>query len=214
MTAPRPTPGSRQESRAASRPAYAYDPEAARQALADSSYGSAEALPPIKMYYNSNDAANTARAEWVAGQYRDVLGIEIELVPTEGTALVALRKEPETFPHLLLVGGWIQDYPDAQNWLSVYFTCDATFAKRFGYCNPDFDALVKQADAERDPELRTSLYEQASELLVADIRVRSSTMVPRTFSSAQDVSGYTATALDVELAGQFTSLLELDVNRP
>lgn len=194
--------------------AYAYDPEAAKQALADSSYGSAEALPPIKMYYNSNDAANTARAEWVAGQYREVLGIEIELVPTEGTALVALRKEPETFPHLLLVGGWIQDYPDAQNWLSVYFTCDATFAKRFGYCNPDFDALVKQADAESDPALRTSLYEQASQILVDDIPGPFLYNGSANLLVSPDVSGYTATALDVSWPGQFTSLLELDVNRP
>ena len=49
----------------------------------------------------------------------------IQLAPTEGTALTALRKDPTTFPQMLLVGGWIQDYPDPQNWLSVYWTCDA-----------------------------------------------------------------------------------------
>lgn len=191
-----------------------YDPEAAKQALADSSYGSAEALPPIKMYYNSNDSANTARAEWVAGQYRDVLGVEIELVPTEGTALVALRKEPETFPHLLLVGGWIGDYPDPQNWLSVYFTCNSTFAMRFGYCNPEFDALVKQADAEPDVALRTSLYEQASQILVDDIPGPFLYNGSANFLVSPDVSGYVPTALDVSWPGQFTSLMDLDVNRP
>lgn len=193
---------------------YAYDPEAAKQALADSSYGSAEALPPIQMYYNSNDAANTARAEWVAGQYREVLGVEIELVPTEGQALVALRKEPSTFPNLLLVGGWIQDYPDAQNWLSVYFKCDATFAKRFGYCNEEFDALVTQADAELDVEKRTALYEEASQILVDDVPGPFLYNGSANLLVSPNVTGYTATALDVSWPGQFTSALELDVNRP
>lgn len=193
---------------------YAYDPEAAKQALAESSYGSAENLPPIQMYYNSNDPANTARAEWVAGQYREVLGVEIELVPTEGTALVALRKEPETFPNLLLVGGWIQDYPDPQNWLSVYFKCDATFALRFGYCNEEFDKLVTEADAEQDIERRTELYQQANQILVDDVPGPFLYNLTGNFLVSPSVSGYTGTALDVSWPGQFTSLLELDVNRP
>ena len=30
------------------------------------------------------DSGATARAEWVAGQYRDILGVEITLEPTDG----------------------------------------------------------------------------------------------------------------------------------
>jgi oligopeptide transport system substrate-binding protein len=77
---------------------FGFNPEAAVQALAESSYGGPEGLPPISLFYNSDDTANTARAEWVAGQYRDILGIEITLEPTEGTALVELRKEPTPPP--------------------------------------------------------------------------------------------------------------------
>ncbi len=148
---------------------YGYDPEAAKAALAESSYGSAEALPEITMYFNSNDSANTARAEWVAGQYKEVLGVDIKLAPTEGTALTALRKDPTTFPQMLLVGGWIQDYPDPQNWLSVYWKCDAAFAQRFGYCNEELDAILNQADTLTDQDERLALYEQAGEMLVNDI---------------------------------------------
>lgn len=189
---------------------YGYDPEAAKQALADSTYGSAEALPEITMYYNSNDSANTARAEWVAGQYKEVLGVDIKLAPTEGTALVALRKDPATFPQMLLVGGWIQDYPDPQNWLSVYWTCKAQFAQRFHYCNEEFDKLVNQADTSTDQAERITLYQQAGEMLVDDIPG------PFLYNGSQvslvnpNVTGYTATALDVEWPGQFTSLLTID----
>lgn len=190
--------------------AYAFDPDAAVQALAESSYGGPESLPEIQMYYSSDDSANTARAEWVAGQYQQILGVTITLVPTEGTALVELRKSPGTFPQLLLVGGWIQDYPDPQNWLSVYWTCDATFAQRFGYCNPEFDELVNQADVEADPDRRVELYQQAGEILVADQPGPFLYNLSNNVLVKPNVTGYTATTLDVEWPGQFTSLLTID----
>jgi len=192
---------------------FGFDPEAAVAALNESSYGGAAGLPEIKLFYNSDDSANTARAEWVAGAYRDVLGVEIVLEPTEGTALVALRKEPSTFPQMLLVGGWIQDYPDPQNWLSVYWKCDATFAQRFGYCNEEFDSLVNQADVETDEAKRIDLYEQASQILVDDVPGPFLYNLSNNVLVKPEVTGYEATALDVEWPGQFASLLTLDVER-
>ena len=55
---------------------YAFDPEAAKQALAESSYGGPESLPEIKMSYNADDPAAQPRVEWVAGSYRDILGVK------------------------------------------------------------------------------------------------------------------------------------------
>ena len=190
---------------------YGFDPEAAKAALAESSYGGPDALPEIKLYYNSDDPANTTRAEWVAGQYRDILGVTITLQPTEGTALVALRKDPSTFPQMLLVGGWIQDYPDPQNWLSVYFKCDATFALRFGYCNEQFDELVSQADVEFDAAKRLELYQQAGEILVNDIPSPFLYNLNNVVLINPNVTGYTASAADAEWPGQFASLLTIDI---
>lgn len=189
---------------------FGFDPEAAVAALAESSYGGPDALPELTMYYNSNDTANTARAEWLAGQFRDILGVEVALAPTEGTALTELRKEPTTYPQLLLVGGWIQDYPDPQNWLSVYWTCDAIFAERVGYCNEEFDELTNEADTLTDQEARLALYEQAGQILVDDIPGPFMYNGTQTSLVNPAVTGYTATALDVEWPGQFTSLLTID----
>jgi oligopeptide transport system substrate-binding protein len=189
---------------------WGFDPEAAKAALAESSYGGPEGLPEIKLFYNSNDTANTARAEWVAGQFRDILGVEFVLEPTEGTALSALRKEPSTFPHLLLTGSWIQDYPDPQNWLSVYYKCDAVFAQRFGYCNEQFDELVTQADQSFDQAERVQLYQQAGQILVDDLPMAFLYNLSTTVLIQPGVTGYTATTLDVEFPGQFTSLMTID----
>jgi oligopeptide transport system substrate-binding protein len=189
---------------------YGFDPEAAKQALAESTYGGAEALPEITMYYNSNDSANTARAEWVAGQYKEILDVDIKLAPTEGTALTALRKDPATFPQMLLVGSWIQDYPDPQNWLSVFWTCKADFAKRFHYCNEELDAIINQADTSTDQAKRLELYQQAGQMLVDDIPGPFLYNLTQVSLVSPNVTGYTPTALDVEWPGQFTSLLTID----
>jgi oligopeptide transport system substrate-binding protein len=188
-----------------------FDSEAAVAALAESSYGGPDGLPEISLYFNSDDSANTARAEWVAGQYRDILGVEVTLVPTEGTTLVDLRKSPETFPQLLLPGGWIQDYPDPQNWLSVYFKCDSTFAQRFGYCNEEFDALVSEADALADPDARAPLYEQASQILVDDQPGAFIYNLSNTVLVKPHVTGFVPTASEASWPGSLSSAMTLDI---
>ena len=73
---------------------FAFNPEAAVQALAESSYGGPDNLPEIKLYFNSDFEDRAQVAEWLAGEWRDILGVEVVIEPTEGTALTALRKDP------------------------------------------------------------------------------------------------------------------------
>ena len=189
---------------------FAFDPDAARQALAESSYGGPENLPPIEVYYNSERSGATERAEWMAGQYRDILGIELILKPTDGTTLTSLTKDNATHPQLTIFGGWIQDYPDPQNWLSVFWTCDSTFAQNRGYCNEEFDRLTELGDTTIDPEERISYYEQAGEILVNDQPGPFIFHISSVFVISPDVTGYTATAAEPEWPGQFSSLMTID----
>ncbi len=192
---------------------YAFDPEAAKQALAESSYGGPENLPEIRFYYNSNDSANTTRAEWIAGQYRDILGVELILEPTEGTTWTDIRKSVETYPQMGLNIGWIQDYPDPQNWLSVYWKCDASFAQRFGYCNEAFDEAVTAGDTTVDPEARIAAYEEAGQILVDDQPMTFVHIINAVFVVNPAVTGYVPTPSEVEWPGQMSSLMTIDVER-
>jgi len=189
--------------------AFSFDPEAAVQALAESSYGGPEGLPDITLYFNSNDSANTARSEWIAGQFRDILGVEVALSPTEGTTWTDLQKSPETFPQMGLNIGWIQDYPDPQNWLSVYWKCEASFAERRGYCNEEFDELASQGDTTLDQEERLGYYEQAGEILVADQPMIFVHAINANYLINPAVTGYEAGASDVEWPGEFGSLMTI-----
>ena len=187
---------------------YAFDPEAARQALAASSYGGPEALPEIKLYYNSDYEERGQQSEWIAGQIRDILGVTLTLEPMEGAALTALRKDPTTHPQLLYFGSWYQDYPDPQNWLSAFWTCNSSL-NTVGYCNEDFDKLTRSGDTTIDPAARLPFYEQAGQILVDDVPAAFLLNPSGIFVVNPEVNGYTPTPSEVEWPGSVSSLMTI-----
>jgi oligopeptide transport system substrate-binding protein len=189
---------------------YGFDPEAAVQALAESSYGGPEGLPEITIVYNSDISGRAEEVEWIAGEIRDILGVELTIEPVDGTTQIALRKDVKTHPQLLYFGGWIQDYPDPQNWLSVFWTCDSTFASRVGYCNEEFDALTDQGDTTIDPDERITFYEQAGQILIDDVPGPFLFNDIGNFVVKPYVTGYTPTATEVQWPGSLSSLMTLD----
>src|SRR5215204_2045966 len=189
--------------------AYAFDPEGAVKALAESSYGGPENLPEIKLFYNSDYEDRAQASEWIAGEIRDILGIELVLEPTEGTTLTALRKETDTHPQLLYFGSWYQDYPDPQNWLSTYWTCDSSL-NRVGYCNEEFDALTTQGDTTVEAAERMPFYEQAGQLLVDDVPSPFLYNPTGTFIVSPNVTGITPTSGEFTWPGYSGSIMSID----
>ena len=190
--------------------AFAFDPQAAREALAASSYGGTEGLPEITLVFGSDDPTEAARVEWIAGQYRDILGVELELAPMEGVALQRLQQDPATYPQMVAYGGWFQDYPDPQNWLSVYWSCDAFDARMAGYCNEEFDRLIGLGDTTVDPEDRLAHYQAAERLLIADVPAVFLFHPVGAYLIAPGVSGITPTASEAVWPGSFSSLMTID----
>jgi oligopeptide transport system substrate-binding protein len=190
--------------------AFKFDPEAAKQALAESTYGGPENLPEIHYFFNSDDPLNQTRAEWIAGQFRDILGVEMILEPTDGTTLSSLRRDPATYPQFT-VYNWFQDYPDPQNWLSVYWTCGAVFAQRVGYCNEQFDELTHQGDTAAAIEDRVPFYEQAGQILLDDLPGPPIMHGANYFLVKPTVTGYVGVSIDGYWPGERVSALTIDV---
>ncbi len=192
--------------------AYAFDPAKARQALAASSYGDASNLPPITWVYIADNAYARIDAEWLAENFHENLGVDLILTPLPEDAYQALLQSPATWPQLTFFG-WTQDYPDPQNWMTLQWVCDsAIYASFAGYCNPDLDALIAEADAEPDPERRLELYQQAGETLVADMPVTFLYNWTTAVLVKPDVTGYVTTPRD--LWPGWASLLTLDFAPP
>jgi len=134
------------------------DIERARELLAESRYGSAEALPPIVAY----GGGWTTTLREVA---RDELGIEIEVRGYEsfGDYLNALDEQD----FALFSFGWIADYPDPENFLSVLFRTGSG-ENMTDYANPEVDALLDESAATEDEARRYELYQEAEQRILED----------------------------------------------
>ena len=181
-----------------------FDVEKAKAALAESSYGGPDALNALGLKLTFGDTPrNRTRSEYLVANYKENLGVDIALDPVDPTTFTALTKDPATFP-LLARQGWCADYPDPQNWLSVYWKSSTTFAHRQGYKNEEFDALVTEADQTLDPVKRMELYGQAQDLLLADIPSAFGYNTANHFMVKPWVTGYKTTPQDTMYPGDWT----------
>ena len=134
--------------------------------------------------------------------------MELTIEPMEGAALTALRKDATTHPQLVYFGSWYQDYPDPQNWISVFWTCESSL-NPFGYCNEELDELTELGDTTIDPAERLPYYEQAGQLLVDDVPGVFLLNPSGIFVVNPAVTGYTPTPSEVEWPGSVSSLMTI-----
>lgn len=191
---------------------FDFDSAKGKAALAEAGFPEGKGLPEIKWSYNSNNPANQARVEYIIQMYQKSLGITIVPDPVEGTTLVNLRKSVETYPQIL-TGGWCADYPDQQNWLSIYWHSRTNFAANTGYKNAEADKLMDAADIEVDPAKRADLYQQAQLLIVSDAAEIMRSNTKNTFLINPAVKGLDFTPQDSDLPGLITGLLNVTIER-
>ncbi|MDQ7030351.1 MAG: peptide ABC transporter substrate-binding protein [Ardenticatenia bacterium] len=145
---------------------YEYDPQAAQEALANSSYGGPEGLPDITIHVPGRGGAPPQTVEAIVEMWRQNLGVEVAIEQTEwATFLFDINKTPN--PYQIYDIGWIADYPDPQNFLEILFSCESQ-DNHLGYCNPDVDALLQEAAVEQDQQKRFELYSRAEALILQD----------------------------------------------
>jgi oligopeptide transport system substrate-binding protein len=135
-----------------------YDPERARQLIAESEYGGVDRLPPITLSISGRDGQLPLVIEAIVAMYRDNLGIEIAVEQTEDV----LAGEPQFFSL-----GWIADYPDPEDFLDILFHSQSGL-NHTHYANPQVDRLLEEARVERNTQRRMQLYQQAEEMIVAE----------------------------------------------
>ncbi|MBK9712628.1 MAG: peptide ABC transporter substrate-binding protein [Kouleothrix sp.] len=187
-----------------------YNPDKAKQLLEQAGFPNGQGLPEIKITYNSNNPATQSRVEYLVQNYQKSLGISLVLDPTEGKTLNNLRKDVNTAPQFVYGGGWCADYPDPQDWLSIFWESSSQFAKNIGYKNPEVDKLIHEADVTVDQAKRLDLYQQAQRLVVDDAPYIIRSTSKGTFLVKPYVQGLEATPQDSNTyPGMTTSLLNV-----
>ena len=151
-------------------PGYEYDPDKARQLLADSKYGSPNdsndgaSYPPITITLPGSFGSTTdPLTEVILATWEEQLGIQMDLLQTEwATYLQDLRdRRFQIFGGL----GWIADYPDPENFLDVLFHSESD-NNHTHYSDPELDALLERARVEQDQQARFAMYQEAERMLL------------------------------------------------
>jgi ABC-type transport system substrate-binding protein len=143
---------------------YHYDPVKSRSLLKEAGFPEGSGLPVIKLL---TIALYSDMADFIAKQL-DEIGIRVQVETVQKALLLEMTSNSRA---LFFRGSWIADYPDAENYLSVFYSKNPAPPNYTRYQNPRFDALFEKALAETDDSIRYRLYRQADQLVMDDAPV-------------------------------------------
>jgi oligopeptide transport system substrate-binding protein len=133
-----------------------FDPAAAKALL------QGVTLPSINLL-TRDITANKQIAEFLKDQWKTNLGVDVNIEVVDSKTV---SKRQTKLDYQFSVQGWQADYPDPQDWFDNY---ECGSGNQFsGYCNKQYDDVVKKADQELNKDNRQKLYDQAQETLLRD----------------------------------------------
>ncbi|MBD3898206.1 peptide ABC transporter substrate-binding protein [Halomonas sp. ML-15] len=135
----------------------------ASELMQDAGYGPDN---PLELMLRYNTSEDHRRVSIALGAMWEPLGVEVDLYNSEVAVHYTDLRQGD-----FDVGraGWIGDYNDAQNFLSLL---ESGVANNYGaYSNPEFDALMAQAADTQDLDERGEIMAQAERLALDDAAV-------------------------------------------
>ena len=143
----------------------AYDPEKARQLIAESRYGGSSGLPKITLSQVGVGATAGNDIQAMIEMWKDNLGIEVEIQQTDQATF---WQDLDKRSYQMFAAGWVMDYPDPEDIMDILFN-SKSHQNSTGYTNPEVDQLLVQARTEQDSAKRMTIYQQAEQLVLADV---------------------------------------------
>lgn len=143
---------------------YHYDPVKARQLMAEAGYGEGKAFPVIKLL---TIPIYSDLASFIAKELEDI-GVPVQVEVVQKSLLLEQTAKSQA---LFFRGSWIADYPDAENYLSVFYSKNPAPPNYTRYKNPVFDQLYERSLTEENDSVKMKLYRQMDQLMISDAPV-------------------------------------------
>ncbi|ARO15184.1 dipeptide transport system substrate-binding protein [Ketogulonicigenium robustum] len=170
---------------------YSYDPELAKQLLADAGFPDGFstqiwAIPVSRPYMpNGRRAAEMIQADWAA------IGVNAEIVTYEWAEYI---QRSRAFEAEVGMFGGIWDFPDPSQIPNNYFTCNSEGTpspSNIGHwCNPEFISAMQRAGEITDQDERAALYVQAQNILYDDFAAVMFGGADQLMAVSKSVSGF------------------------
>ncbi|MDB5014556.1 MAG: ABC-type dipeptide transport system, periplasmic component [Daejeonella sp.] len=142
---------------------YEYNPAKARQLLAEAGFPNGKNLPEITL---QTITSYKDLIEFVQGEL-NTAGIKCRVETNQGSSLRELiAKNGVNF----FRGSWIADYPDAENYLSVFYSKNyvPVGPNYTSFNNKEFDKLYEAVFFETDNEKRYKMYRKMDQLVLEE----------------------------------------------
>ena len=147
---------------------FKYNVEKAKYYMSQAGYSSRNEFPEIEFYIGGVQGSKSDRlAHAIVEQLHKNLGIKISIV----RCTLAERDEAiKSGNAKFWLEGWLADYPDPENFLSLYFF-DHMKQNKFNFNNEQFNKAYAHSITESDDEKRNELYVECDQILVNEAAV-------------------------------------------
>ncbi|MBS1736443.1 MAG: ABC transporter substrate-binding protein [Bacteroidetes bacterium] len=140
---------------------YNYNPSKALALLKEAGYPNGKGLGAIKLL---TVPIYGDLASYIANELKQI-GIIVNVEIIQKSLLLEQTAKSEA---LFFRASWIGDYPDAENFLSVFYGKNPAPPNYTRYNNPIFDRLYESALSETNDSVRYQLYQRADQLMIKD----------------------------------------------
>jgi len=139
-----------------------FNPQAAKQLLADAGYEDGGTLKGLSILYNTN-AGHEDVAQAVKNMWEEYLGVVVTL---EGVESKISNDRSRRQDYTIRRAGWYGDYADPTTWLDIRRSDDENNTTK--WANKEYDDLLDLAGDEPDPDRRLKLLQQAESILLKE----------------------------------------------
>ena len=139
-----------------------YDPQKARDLLAEAGYPGGKGFPAIEYTYNTQESHKKIAVE-LQEMWQRELGIHVSLRQLEWKTYFRAQS---MLDYDLIRSSWVEDYNDPNTFLDLFMSDNPN--NRTGWKSPAYDQALRRANAEIDPAARGRLLRDAESILVED----------------------------------------------
>ena len=145
---------------------FDFEPEKARQLLADAGYPNGEGWPGLELIYNTSEGHRKI-AVALQQMWKDALNIDVTISNQEWKVYLDSVTQMD---FQIARRGWIGDYVDANNFLDMYITDGGN--NNTGFSDPVYDEMIlKRAPNAKSQEERYQIFFDAETMLMEQMPI-------------------------------------------